>query len=203
MLPQAYGLPVAILLVLGGTLACFAGYRLLRTVLGIYGFIIGAMLASSMVDVSNALAMILAAVIGGFAGAVILVFAYFVGVALVGAGLGALIAHVVWTQAAGTDPPALAVIIASILGAVGTMILQRYVIIVATAFGGAWTIIVGGLTIASAQGVEGLPALGEPWILYPFTPASGERWVPVAWIALGLIGAIVQLATANRKKKKA
>ncbi len=202
MVPQAYGLPVAILLVLGGTLACFAGYRLLRTVLGIYGFIIGAMLASSMVDVSNALAMILAAVIGGFVGAVILVFAYFVGVALVGAGLGALIAHVVWTQAAGADPPALAVIIASILGAIGTMILQRYVIIVSTAFGGAWTIIVGGLAIAAARGVEGLPPAGDPWILYPFTPASGERWVPVAWIALGLVGAIVQLATANRKKKR-
>ena len=52
MLPQAYGLPVAILLVLGGTLACFTGYRLLRTVLGIYGFILGAMLASSFRNVS-------------------------------------------------------------------------------------------------------------------------------------------------------
>jgi hypothetical protein len=202
MLPQAYSLPVAVLLVLGGTLACFAGYRLLRTVLGIYGFILGAMLASSVVDVSNALAMVLAAVVGGLVGAVVLVFAYFVGVALVGAGLGALIAHVVWAQSAGTDPPAVAVITASILGAIGTMLLQRYVIIVATAFGGAWTIIVGGLAIAAARGVEGLPPAGEPWILYPFTPAAGEQWVPVAWIALGLIGTIVQLATGGGKKKR-
>ena len=87
MLPQAYGLPAAILLVLGGTLACFAGYRLLRTVLGIYGFILGAMLASSIVDVSNALAMVVAAIVGGLVGAIVLVFAYFVGVALVGAAL--------------------------------------------------------------------------------------------------------------------
>jgi hypothetical protein len=202
VLPQAYGLPAAILLVLGGTLACFAGYRLLRIVLGIYGFILGAMLASSVVDVTSTLAMLLAAVVGGFVGAIVLVFAYFVGVALVGAGLGALIAHVVWTQVAGSDPPALAVIIASVLGAIGTMILQRYVIVVATAFGGAWTIIVGGLAVASARGVEGLPPTGDPWILYPFTPAVGEQWVPVAWVALGLVGTIVQLALGRGRRKR-
>ncbi len=202
MLPQAYGVPAAILLILGGTLACFAGYRLLRIVLGIYGFILGAMIASSVVDVSNAFAMVLAAIIGGFVGASVLVFAYFVGVALVGAGLGALIAHMVWSQTAGADPPAVAVIIASVLGAIGTMILQRYVIIVATAFGGAWTIIVGGLAVASARGIEGLPPAGDPWILYPFTPASGEQWVPVAWVALGLVGTIVQLALGGGSRKK-
>ena len=30
MLPPTYGLPAAVLIVLGGTLACFAGYRLFR-----------------------------------------------------------------------------------------------------------------------------------------------------------------------------
>lgn len=202
MLPEAYGLPAAIVLVLGGALACFAGYRLLRLVLGVYGFIIGAMIASSMVDVSNSLAMVMAAVVGGFVGAIILVFAYFVGVALVGAGLGALLAHMVWTQAAGVDPPAVAVIIASILGAIGTMMLQRYVIVVATAFGGSWTIIVGGLAVAAERGVQGLPPTGDPWILYPFTPAAGEQWVPVAWIALGLVGTIVQLTLSGPGTKK-
>ena len=42
MLPQSYGLPAAIGLVLGGAVACFAGYRLFRIVLAIYGFILGA-----------------------------------------------------------------------------------------------------------------------------------------------------------------
>jgi hypothetical protein len=46
MLPHSYELPAAILLVLGGTLSCFAGYRLFKIVLGIYGFVLGAMLAS-------------------------------------------------------------------------------------------------------------------------------------------------------------
>ena len=79
---------------LGGALACFAGYRLFRIVLGIYGFILGAMIASSMMGVSNTIGMIVAALVGGLVGALILMFAYFVGIALVGAGLGALVAHV-------------------------------------------------------------------------------------------------------------
>ena len=101
MLPHSYELPAAILLVLGGALACFAGYRLFRVVLGIYGFILGAMLASSMMGASNTTGMMVAALVGGVAGAVMLVFAYFVGIALVGAGLGALVAHVGWGTSAG------------------------------------------------------------------------------------------------------
>jgi hypothetical protein len=201
MLPSAYTTPVAVLLIAGGMIACFAGYRLLRTVMGIYGFIIGAMLASSMMGVTNTLGMVAAAVVGGFVGAVVLVFAYFIGVALVGAGLGALTAHVVWALMRTGDPPAAAVIVAAAVGAVGAMLLQRYVIIVTTALAGAWTILVGGLTIAAARGLEGVTPPGEPWILYPFTPAE-ERWVLVAWLCLGLIGAIVQLAIGGSRRKK-
>src|SRR5213596_1156866 len=140
MLPHSYELPAAFLLFVSGAIACFAGYRLFKIVLGIYGFILGAMLASSMMGVSNTTGMIVAALVGGIAGAVLLVFAYFVGIALVGAGLGALVAHVSWAQFGATDPPAVLVVLLAVLGAVGAMMLQRYVIIVGTAFGGAWTL---------------------------------------------------------------
>ena len=93
--------------------------RLLRrlpavpVVLGIYGFMLGAMIASSMIGTSNTTGMIVAALVGGLAGAVVLMFAYFVGIALVGAGLGALVAHVGWKHvSARGDPPAIAVIVA-------------------------------------------------------------------------------------------
>ena len=46
--------------------------------------------------VSNTTGMIVAALVGGVVGALMLMFAYFVGIALVGAGLGALVAHVGW-----------------------------------------------------------------------------------------------------------
>ena len=89
MLPHAYGLPASIVLIVGGAIACFAGYRLFRVVLGIYGFILGAMIASSVMGSSNTMGMLVGAVVGGIVGAVILTMAYFVGIGLVGAGLGA------------------------------------------------------------------------------------------------------------------
>src|SRR5579864_2879806 len=132
MLPHSYELPAAVLLVLSGALACFAGYRLFKIVLAIYGFILGASIASSVMGVSNATGQVAAAVLGGVAGAVVLVLAYFVGIALVGAGLGALVAHVGWTtlRAGAGDPPVALVIVLAICGSIAAMVLQRWVIVV-------------------------------------------------------------------------
>jgi len=202
MLPQSYELPAAILLVLGGTLSCFAGYRLFKIVLGLYGFVLGAMLASSTMGVTNTTGMIVASLVGGLCGALLLMFAYFIGIALVGAGLGALVAHVAWSSVGkGGDPPAVAVVVLSILGSICAMFLQRYVIVVATAFGGAWTVIVGGLAVSGDRGAARAASAGNVWILYPTSPAPGQRWVPVAWIVLGLTGTVVQLGMTRRKKK--
>jgi len=201
MLPHSYEFPAAILLVLGGALACFAGYRLFKLVLGIYGFIFGAMLASSMMGGSNTTGMIVAAIGGGIVGALLLMFAYFIGIALVGAGLGAMVAHVGWGYFGSGDPPAALIIVLSVFGSIGALLLQRYVIIVATAFGGAWTVIVGALAVAGDRGAARAAAAGDVWILYPTTPAVGQRWVPVAWVALGLIGTGVQLGITGRRKK--
>jgi hypothetical protein len=201
MLPHSYELPAAIFFVLGGALSCFAGYRLFRVVLGLYGFVLGAMFASSMMGITNTVGMLAAAIIGGLAGAAILVFAYFIGVALVGAGLGALIAHIVWPYVRTGDPPATLIIVLAIAGAVTAMVLQRYVIIVATAFAGAWTILVGALAIVGERGAAHAASNGDVWVLYPMAPAPGQRWVPLAWIALGLIGTAVQLGVTSKKAR--
>ena len=39
------------------------------------------------------------------------------------------------------------------------------------------------------------------WILYPLTPAPGERWVPIAWIVLGLVGTAVQLGMTGKNAR--
>ena len=203
MLPHGYELPAAIFLLVSGALTCFAGYRLFRVVLAIYGFILGAMLSSSIVGVTNTLGMVVAALAGGVVGALILVLAYFIGIALVGAGLGVLITHVIWSQIANEDPAALAIALASTAGAITAMILQRYVIVVSTAFAGAWTILVGALAIAgdlaNRSTVHAAPR-ADPWILYPLSPAPGQRWVPVAWVVLGVIGTAVQLGITAKKR---
>jgi len=201
MLPHSYELPAAVLLVLGGALSCFAGYRLFKIVLGIYGFVLGAMIASSAMRVTNTTGMVVAALVGGVCGAVLLMFAYFIGIALVGAGLGALVAHVGWSGFRTGDPPAVVVIVLAVAGSIAAMFLQRYVIIAATAFGGAWTVIVGGLAIAGDRTAAKISSPGAVWILYPTTPALGQKWVTAAWIMLGLVGTAVQMSITGRKGK--
>jgi hypothetical protein len=194
MLPASYELPAALLITAGGVIACIAGYRLFRIVLAIYGFVLGAVIASSIVGPTNTIGMIGAALGGGLAGALILVFAYFAGIALVGGALGALVSHALWTQFGGGDPPALLIVGAAMAGAIAAMFLQRYVIVVSTAFGGAWTIVVGLMSIIGGRSGD-----ANVWILYPTMP-SESRWTLLAWGALGVAGTAVQLAITSRKK---
>jgi hypothetical protein len=201
-LVHSYELPAAILLVIGGAIACFAGYRLFRMVLAIYGFVFGAMIAIATIAPKGGLAMLVTAVLGGVAGTLILAVAYFVGIALVGAGLGAMIAHAGWSYARGVDPPAAAVIALTLAGAIGAMMLQKYMTVVSTAFGGGWTMIVGGLAIASARGPASMISASEMWIPYPLVPTPARPWVPVAWLVLGLMGTAVQVGVTGRKKKR-
>jgi hypothetical protein len=110
MLPPSFQAPVGIILVLGGLLACFAGYRVFRVVLGIYGFILGALMTSSAMGADQTWHMVLGAIVGGLIGAVVLILAYFVGVALIGGGLGALVANVIWASF-GREPGLIVVIL--------------------------------------------------------------------------------------------
>ena len=198
MLPNSFQLPVAIGLVVGGALACFAGYRLFRVVLAVYGFIAGAIIASSLMGGQNAAGMLVAAMFGGLVGAVVLFFAYFVGIALMGAGLGAFIANGVWMRTATSgDPPWLLVLLLAGFGTVVALLLQRYVIIICTSFSGAWTILVGAL---AAIGRGALPrGAADVWILYPFTTNPNAPWMQIAWIAVAVIGIGIQLLTTAKK----
>jgi hypothetical protein len=200
MLPPSYEIPAAIALILGGAVSCFAGYRLFRLVLAIYGFIIGAVLASSIMGANNTTGMVIGALVGGLIGAAVLTLAYFVGIALVGAGLGALVAHVLWQSFGTGDPPAMAVILLAVLGSVGAMLLQRYVIIVGTALGGAWTLLVGLFALTGDRRAARAAANGDVWILYPTTPSPGQRWIPITWLLLGLVGIAVQLGVTGKKR---
>jgi len=200
MLPSAYQAPAAIVLLVGGLLACFAGYRLFKVVLGIYGFILGALIASSAMGADQGGWMVVAAIVGGGLGALALILAYFIGVALVGAGAGALLLHFVFA-ALGREPHVLLVIVAAIAGAAAAMALQRYVIIISTAFGGAWTVIVGGLAIAGDRAAARAAEKANVWIAYPLNPAPGEHWVTAAWILLGIAGLVTQLRVTAKGKK--
>jgi hypothetical protein len=187
------------MLLAGGVISCFFGYRLFRTVLAIFGFVLGGMLASSVFGVSNTTMMLVAWVLGGLVGAFILIFAYFLGVALAGAAIGAALANVMFSIG-NRDPRALVVILFSITGAIAAMYLQRYFIIVFTAFGGAWTMIVGAMALVGDRTALKAATSGDVWVAYPLNPAPGQRWVPIVWIVLSLIGAAVQVGITGGEK---
>jgi hypothetical protein len=199
MLPATFQVPAAIIMLAGGLLACFAGYRVFRVVLAIYGFILGALLASSFMGADQTLWMILAWIGGGLAGALILLVAYFAGVALLGAGIGAAAAHMIWASFS-AEPGVFVVIALAIAGALGALALQRYVIIMATAFGGAQTALIGAAALLGDAGAA-RAASQAVYRVYPLDPVPNTSWDAALSLALGVIGVIVQLTVTARGKK--
>jgi len=189
--------------VVGGLIACFAGYRLFRFVLGVYGFLFGAFLTTAFVGSADAWVVSLSVLIGGVVGAVVSILAYFVGVGLIGAGLAALGFNLAWRALSlGDAPPTLALVIVAVLGALGALTAARYVVIVGTALAGSWTLIVGGLALRGDGAALLVASTGSVWAMYPFDVSTERWWMLPAWLGLTLFGAIVQIASARHTKKE-
>ena len=196
MFPASFQLPAAVILFVGGLCSCFAGYRIFRFVLAFFGFVFGALFVSAAMGSDQTLWMIGAALVGGVIGALILFAAYFVGVALIGAGIGAGLAMVIWA-AMSREPGIWPVIILAVIGAVGALAVQRHVIIVATAFVGAQTAVVGAAELIGRKGFD--PR--RVFHVYPLDPVPNTRWDLIAFVILGVLGLLVQLRTKAGVKK--
>ena len=88
----------------------------------------------------------------------------------------------------------------SVVGAAASMYLQRYFIIVGTGFGGAWTMIVGAMALIGDRTALVAAASGDVWVPYLMNPAPDQEWLPIAWLALGVIGTGVQLGITGGEK---
>jgi hypothetical protein len=201
MLPASYATPVAAVLTIGGLLACFAGYRLFRLVLGFFGFILGAMVTTSTLGEAGTWTLIVAAVVGGLVGATLMVAAYFVGVGLVGAGLASLGLNVFW-RLIGGDPPTVVLVIVAVLGALGALSIARFVVIFGTALAGSWTAIIGGLALRGDEAALRAASAGDVWVIYPLGPEVGSWWLTVLWLGLALAGVVVQMATSKGRRRR-
>ncbi len=199
MLPGSFQMPAAVILLIGGLCSCFAGYRIFRWVLAFFGFVFGALFVGAAMGTDQTLWMIGASLIGGVIGALVLFAAYFVGVALIGAGIGAGAAMMLWA-AVGREPGIWPVIIFAVIGAIGALAVQRHVIIVATAFAGAQTAVVGAAELIGGQSVD---ATSRRMLhVYPLDPLPNTRWDLVAFAVLGIAGLLIQLRTTTNRKSK-
>ena len=196
MASVSFHVPVAIILLGGGLLGCFFGYRLLRTLLALYGFIGGVVLVTPFVEGLEPLMAIFTTIAAGLLGSVVAVVAYLAGVALLGAALGALILNVAYTD---TDPNVWLVLVACLTGALLALAIRRYVLILATSFGGAWTAIVGGLALVGNSGAVAA-ASGNLRELPPVADVRMHVWFVVGWCSLGLVAMLVQLREMRRRR---
>ena len=191
-------LPAAALLLVGGVVVCFFGRKLFRTSLAIVGFVVGASAASSVFGLSDRMPMLVAGIVGGLLGAVILYAAYYIGVALVGAAFGAVAANLAFSMMH-REPPVFAVALFAVAGAVASTYLQRYFVIIGSGIVGALMMIHGAIGLAGKEfGVS--TASSGVWVVVPFDPAPGQRWVPIVWGVLALVGIAVQLGWTGGEK---
>jgi len=202
MLPLSFQMPAAVALIAGGIITCVAGYRLFRFVLGAYGFILGALIASSMVGTSETWALVVSAAAGGAIGALILVLGYFVGVALIGAGAAAFLLNVIWSIVRGGEPGWPWVIGVAAIGAFGALRFQRHVLVVATAFGGSWTLLVGVAAMLAGKTAKAASATTDVWVVYPSQASAPSPWAYALWISIGLVGLYIQLHTGGRRSSR-
>ena len=202
MLPTSLQLPAGVLLVAIGLLACFAGYRLFRAVLTIYGFLLGAFFASTLVSPSDTIAVLVALGVGGLLGALALYAGFVAGVGLLGAGLGAAVGYSAWLQWRGGEPGLLVVLFFGAVGAGLAVTFQRAIVIVATAFLGSQTAVAGVLALVVRYSGKS-SGIGDVWVGHPGSPAFGRQWTFLGWVVLGIVGAVVQFRGGGPRKSRA
>lgn len=199
--------PIGIVLVVFGILVCFTGYGIFRSMLPLWGFILGGLLAFYLVplafkppEAQLLIVQIATFIIGGIIGAFIAAPLYYVTIFLSGAALGGLIGLVFGSYleisggevsmraltelAAMPFPPriesAVQVVVMVVFGLIiggFSISFQKFMISASTAFLGAAGV-VSGLTGAILD-------------VFRTTPSRGLMLM-VVWLALGMIGLFIQ-----------
>ena len=185
---------VAIILLATGLVSCFLGYRLFKWLLAAFGFWVGAYLASLFVVTSSLWTTALLGVGGGLTGVVAVLMTYLAGIALLGAGLSALALSFLWPALGGPSVWPVTVVCLVVAGL--SVVLQRYVIIVLTAFTGAWASLVALFALAG-YGRALAVVSGDFWQMYPMAPANGQVLFAICWFCLGSFAAFLQLWALN------
>ncbi len=195
----------AIFSIIGGAIICFWGYRLFKVVLGIAGFIAGAVLFYHFGAQYTAkmIVLVILAIFGGLIGASLSMAFYYVGLFLLGAlagwQLGFLIATAVNIEFVIIIP-----IIAAVIVGILACFFQKPIIIVATALIGAWSVVTGGFYFFGT-GIIPTDLFRDPFMLVESLRDTNPV-VILAWIVLSIAGIIFQFSSrepgmAGEKKK--
>jgi hypothetical protein len=182
-----------VLMLVAGFVVCFFGYRLLRFTLGLAGFCLGLALGFAVAGLVPGISQVLTIVLGivcGILGAVLATVLYKLGVFLLGAGAGILVASIVLAST-NWHHPVIIRLVAAIAGGILTLALERPLVSILSALAGAWGIVLGAFGLLGWYHVTAGTR----------TPYANYGLMIACWLALGLIGAGVQLRSGRGKKK--
>jgi len=191
----------AAIFILAGILNCFVGYRIFKIILGIWGFILGFILATALVSwlgIENQGVELIAGVVGGIIGVFIMIKLFQVGIFIIGAIFGYTLGALL-IAAAGYQPDTVLLALAAILGGIIALLLQRPMIILSTAFSGAWLVILGVAHLAGTP-FDLIKVLQQPDLL---RHADVQFYIMFfLWILLSIVGAGVQFKVTGKKPNK-
>src|SRR5262245_21758599 len=176
-----------------GILICFWGYRMLKLTLGIMGGIVGASggwaLGWSLAPGNTVIALV-CAVVGALVGAGV----FFVGIVLLRASAGTALAAALF-NGLGQQPQPLVVLILAVVFGVIAILVQKFMIVISTAFTGSYLLVAGALQLMTGGTV--------PLWVDPFQPRPSGVLGPgalIVWIVIGVAGAAVQFRGGRRRE---
>lgn len=178
-----------VLAVLLGFVVCFFGYRLLRFTLGLAGFGLGMFIGFAVAGLFHVTSPVfgwVVALVCGILFALLATFAYKVGVFLLGAAAGVLLASIL-LAATGWPYPILVRLATGLVFGILTLLLEKTLVAVLSGFAGAWAVVAGVSALLSRYDL--------------FSPGRPRVHAVMlgAWILLGLVGAAAQLRATRRK----
>ncbi len=193
---QYYHQSIAISIALGA-IWCFFGYKIFRFVLGLLGFISGALAAGAIgyeLSEGREIIAIGAAVVGGLLGAGIMFVLYILGVFVIGALSGALIALAVFSYL-NQEPEYITVIVSAFVAGIVAVFIKRFMIILATSLSGAWAVITG-----FAYFIENNFDPFHPDTILELTENEVYR-ILIIWFAMSVAGFTIQYITSVKDYK--
>ncbi|MBN1674104.1 MAG: DUF4203 domain-containing protein [Kiritimatiellae bacterium] len=180
-----------------GLVQCFCGYRIFKIVLGILGFFLFGFVAAFVGYALSGepIVALVAFLLGGVIGAAFMVVLYFVGIFLLGAFMGMIMAGVLCGLFDASPHPALLLLLA-LIGGVVAVLFQKLMIILSTAFTGAWGVVTGVAYFVTDR--------VDPRRMNDVL-RTGGTWVYgmlLCWLVLALLGVVVQYRFAPKSPAK-
>ena len=173
-----------------GIVECFFGYKMLKIILGVTGFIVGGLLCAELVYDNmggHTVIALIAGLVGGAIGSSLMIGLFVVGLFILGAALGLLVGGAISASIYGSPHPIIMVSLA-LVGGIATIIMSKSMIIISTSFTGAY------LIVFSVGKFLGMPnTIFRFWQFNGLRESGGQSLVMLMFcILVGVAGIFVQ-----------